>query len=544
VRLPPHPAFDLLRFADDQPGAARRWRAGALLAARHPGEAWQVVRALLAGKRVRARDRAAILWGARHALHPPPFAAGKAEAVPGLRVATSAEILSEGAGPAAIVVLTAPGHRLVPGAAPAIAEVFAAEPGLEALYGDALVLGPGGKPLLPVLRPAFDPDYLLATDYVGPVVALRRQALDRLGLDPSLPGAEAADLLLRLAAEGLGTIRHLPRLLSTWSPFEAAPPVTPEVWRRSRRALAERSLAGVGRVEEAGGVLVSRRTLPEPPRATVIVPTRDRVALLRTCLESLVARTDWPEREIIVCDNDSREPETHAYFRELEQRGLARVLPCPGPFNFAAMNNRAASEASGRLLAFVNNDVEAIHPDWLARMAGEALRPEVGAVGAKLLDAEGRIQHGGIVLGAGGLVTHAHRHFPGDAPGYLHRLRATHRVSAVTAACLVIEAEKFRAVGGFDAEAFAVDFNDVDLCLRLDRAGYRNLIVPGAVLHHREAASRRWTPAAQERHAAEVARLRERWGEALAADPWYNPGFDPRSGAYLRLRDPIEGNPR
>ncbi len=164
------------------------------------------------------------------------------------------------------------------------------------------------------------------------------------------------------------------------------------------------------------------------------------------------------------------------------------------------MNNRAAAEARGGLLVFVNNDVVAHRADWLRRMAEEALRPEIGAVGAKLLDVRERIQHGGIVLGTGGLVTHAHRHFPGTAPGYLASLRATHRVSAVTAACLAVEAEKFRAVGGFDEAAFAVDFNDVDLCLRLDAAGYRTLMVPGAVLYHHEAASRRWNPEARARH--------------------------------------------
>lgn len=211
-------------------------------------------------------------------------------------------------------------------------------------------------------------------------------------------------------------------------------------------------------------------------------------------------------------------------------------MPCPGPFNFAAMNNAAAARARGRLLVFVNNDVEAFRPDWLSRMAREALRPDVGAVGAKLLDGEGRIQHGGIVLGTGGLVTHGHRHFPGDASGYLAALRVTHAVSAVTAACLAVEADKFRAVGGFDEAVFAVDFNDVDLCLRLNAAGYRTLLVPGAVLHHREAASRRWTPEARARHQREIAALKKRWGPLLVQDPHYHPGFDPDLSTHARLR--------
>ncbi|MFH6781186.1 MULTISPECIES: glycosyltransferase family 2 protein [Methylobacterium] len=539
MRLPPHPAFDVLRFADDRPGPVRRWLVRLLLAAQRPGEAWGVLRAALAGKRVRARDCAAILWGARHALAVPPLPAGAPETVAGLGVATPAEIREGGARSATLVVLTAPGHRLLPGAATAIAEAFAADPGLDALYGDAVVLGPGGRPLLPVLRPAFDPDYLLAADYIGPVVAVRRSVLDRLGLDPTLPGAEIPDLLLRLDADG-AAMRHLPRPLSTWSPFAAAPP---EGWARSRRLLAERHLAGAGRVEERGGLLSLRRDIPTAPLATLIVPTRDRVELLRACIESIRAHTDWPSLEIIVCDNDSRHPHTLAYFQRLTGEGI-RILPCPGPFNFAAMNNRAAAEARGALLVFINNDVAAFRPDWLRRMAEEALRPEVGAVGAKLLDGRGRVQHGGIVLGTGGLVTHAHRHFPGGAPGYLASLRATHRVSAVTAACLAVEAEKFRAVGGFDETAFAVDFNDVDLCLRLEAAGYRTLMVPGAVLHHHEAASRRWNLEARGRHEGEVARLRARWGARLAADPWYHPAFDPRAGTYTRMRGWQGAGPR
>ncbi|TNC09340.1 glycosyltransferase [Methylobacterium terricola] len=532
MRLPPHPAFDLLRFAEGQPGPARRWLIRLLLAAQRPGEAWGVLRAALAGKRVRARDRAAILWGARHALAVPPLPTGAPETVPGLCVATPAAIRGGAAASASLVVLTAPGHRLHPGAATAIAEAFAADSGLAALYGDALVLGPGGRPLLPVLRPAFDPDYLLSADYIGPVVAVRRPVLDRLGLDPSLPGTEAADLLLRLAGENADAVRHLPRPLSTWAPFAAAPS---EDWARARRNLAERHLAGAGHVDGTG-VLSLRRAIPAPPLATIIIPTRDRVELLRACIASIRAHTEWPSLDIIVCDNDSRHPRTLAYLKHLRDEGV-RVLPSPGPFNFAAMNNRAAAEARGGLLVFVNNDVVAFQADWLRRMAEEALRPDVGAVGAKLLDERERIQHGGIVLGTGGLVTHAHRHFPGAAPGYLASLQATHRVSAVTAACLAVEAQKFRAVGGFDEAAFAVDFNDVDLCLRLEAAGYRTLMVPGAVLYHHEAASRRWTPEARVRHEDEVARLRARWGARLENDPWYHPAFDPRAGTYVRLRD-------
>ncbi|MGY2051100.1 glycosyltransferase [Methylobacterium sp. JK268] len=516
-RFPDHPACDVLRFAEPLRRSPLRHLAKLPVLLRRPGEALGIAAAWLSGKRVRARNRAAALLGAE-----PSFSPAAVPPAPAARVARDP------------VILCPEGHTLADGADAVIAAAFAADPALYALYGDALVLGPNGEPLLPLLRPAFDPDFLLAVDYVGPVVALRR------GETPE--SDDVAAHLLRLHDRyGPGAVRHLPRTLSLWRPFAEPGPAS----RQGRRALAQARAPGAAVETGPAGILTLRRPLSAPlPLVSLIVPTRDRLDLLRTCLDSLRARTDWDALEVIVCDNDSREPETLAYLRALEAAGTARVLPCPGPFNFAAMNNRAAEIARGRLLGFVNNDVEAFRPDWLRRMAEEALRPEVGAVGAKLLDGEGRIQHGGIVLGTGGLVTHAHRHVPGDAPGYLHRLAATHRVSAVTAACLVVEARKFAEVGGFDAAAFAVDFNDVDLCLRLDRAGYRTLMVPGAVLHHREAASRRWTPEALARHAGEVAALKDRWGAALAGDPWYHPAFDPQAPTYTRLRPAPPAAPR
>ena len=443
-------------------------------------------------------------------------------------------------GTAPVVVLAPEGHHLVAGAAERIAAAFRAEPAMQALYGDALLERVRAGPLLPVLRPAFDEDYLRGVDYVGPVVAFRRSVLDALGSVP-MPCAEAFDLLLQIADRfGREAIWHCPQVLSLWRPSACADSSGCAA-RQVRLAAVRRSLARSGAATAtaqvfADGVIRIARRLPEPaPLVSLIVPTRDRLDLLGPCLRSL-QRTNWPNKEILICDNESRDPATLGFFKEITARREARVLSCPGPFDFAGMNNGAAAEVRGSVLAFVNNDVEALQPDWLDRMVREALRPEIGAVGAKLIDGEGRIQHGGIVLGTGGLVTHGHRHFPGDAPGYLSALLATHAVSAVTAACLVVETSKFRSVGGFDAQNFSVDFNDVDLCLRLNAAGFRTLLVPDAVLVHREAASRRWNPAARARHEGEIAALRKRWGPLLAQDPHYHPGFDPGLSTHARLQ--------
>ena len=531
---------DALLFAAEA-GPGRLVRLARAL--RRPARAAALLLTRISGRRLRAAQGFLALTGAGHRLMRPPGAAPAAEPDAALAAHGLVRVEPEAGGAVRIprdgpplVLLAAPGHVLVEGAAAAIAAAFA-DPSIHALYGDALVRPKPGAPWLPLLRPAYDADLLRAVDVLGPVLALRRSSLPEA--EP-VSGAAALDLALRIAGRfGPGSLCHLPRLLALVTLPGGGEGARAQA-RRARLKAVRRSLDRAGEGDtlafvEPDGVIRCERPLPVPrPLVSLIVPTRDRLDLLRPCIESL-RRTDWPEREILICDNGSRAPDTLAYFRELEGAGAARILACPGPFDFAAINNRAAAQARGRLLAFVNNDVEAEEPDWLERMVREALRPDIGAVGARLIDGAGRIQHGGIVLGTGGLATHGHRHFPGDAPGYLSGLRATRAVSAVTAACLVIEAEKFRRVGGFDAP-FAVDFNDVDLCLRLNAIGLRTLFVGGAALRHRESASRRPTPEAAARHAAEVAALKERWGPLLAQDPHYHPGFDPDLSTHHRLR--------
>lgn len=484
-----------------------------------PRSAFDVLAAWMTGKGLRARQRLAALAGIDHRLSLPPTAMARPVED---RILRSASFIPIGPG------------VLLHGAVDRIERAFASDPSLLALYGDGLAQQRAGGPAFPILPPAFDPDLLMAVDYLGPL-ALRRDAL------PGSPPASATEAALRIAEQhGPGAIGHLPGLLYLRQPGQSPSPGRLDAVRAHLDRTGRSSSTAMA---EAAGLIRVTHPLPETPLVSVIVPTRDRLDLLRPCLDSLRSRTAWPALEILVCDNGSRETETLSYLRAFAEEGRGVVVPYPGPFNFAAMNNAAAAQARGRLLVFMNNDVEAFRPDWLVAMARHALRPDIGAVGAKLLDGAGRIQHGGIVLGTGGLVTHAYRHYPGDAPGYLSTLRTAHRVSAVTAACLMVEADKFRAVGGFDAERFAVDFNDVDLCLRLNAAGLRTLMAPEAVLHHREAASRRWTDEARARHGREITALKERWGPLLAQDPHYNRGFDPNLSTHARLaRDfPVDG---
>ncbi len=267
------------------------------------------------------------------------------------------------------------------------------------------------------------------------------------------------------------------------------------------------------------------------PSVSVIVPTRNRLDLLRNCLEGL-ARTEYAgPLEILVVDNGSDDSDTLNYLSGLEPV-FAKVLRDDGPFNFAALNNRAAEEATGDLLCFLNNDIEIIDPAWLTMMAGQAQRENIGAVGARLLYPDGRIQHAGVVLGVGGGAAHAHRLLDPSEAGYFSRHSVPQFVSAVTAACLVVQRRKFLAIGGFDAENFAVSFNDVDLCMRLGTEGWHSLYEARATLVHHESVSRGLDrdPVGAARLSREVAVLQERWGpfnletdKPRVIDPFHHP---------------------
>jgi GT2 family glycosyltransferase len=201
------------------------------------------------------------------------------------------------------------------------------------------------------------------------------------------------------------------------------------------------------------------------------------------------------------------------------------VLRHPGPFNYSAINNRAVAEASGELICLLNNDIEMLAPDWLGIMAMQALRDDVGAVGAQLLYPDGRIQHAGVVIGVGQAAGHAHRFLRPQDEGYFHRHALPQFVTAVTAACLVVQRERFLAIGGLDEAAFPVAFNDVDLCLKLNKRGWQSLYEPRAILVHHESISRGFDrdPVGAARFRAELAALQQRWRTDRIVDPFHHP---------------------
>lgn len=326
--------------------------------------------------------------------------------------------------------------------------------------------------------------------------------------------------VLRADAVGDGMVDDWPALVLNAADERTAPLHLPLVLthRRDARTASARPLA------EAPPVAIS-----------VIVPTRDRAELLETCLAGL-SDTRFPgAREIIIVDNDSREPRTRALFEQLEATGHARIVAQPGPFNFATLANAGVAASSGELVCLLNNDIEIVSPDWLERMAVLAMRNEVGAVGARLLYPDGAIQHAGVALGIGGAAGHVDkgaRPVPGAFAPWHDETRI---VSAVTAACLLVDRAKFVDVGGMDELNFTIDFNDVDLCLRLAAQGWRTVYCAQATLIHHESRSRGKT-----RHGADLARferelamLRSRWGTETAMDPHHSPLFRRQSERCL-----------
>ncbi len=312
------------------------------------------------------------------------------------------------------------------------------------------------------------------------------------------------------------------------------------------RLLHAASLTSPDRIVHIPAVLLSRRTIPEPPRAppvplypvpgapprvSAIIPTRDRADLLRACTAGLLQRTAYPELELLIVDNGSTEPEALRLLDGLAAERRVRVLAQPGPFNWSALNNAGVAAMQGDIAVLLNNDIEVIEPGWLHGLVAQAIRPEVGAVGAKLLYPDGRVQHAGVALGPNGRGTHVWRYSQGEAPGYLDQLRVTRQVSAVTGACLAIRRDVYRQAGGCN-EALPITWNDVDLCLRVRALGLHVVWTPHARLLHREQATRGNddTPDRQAMFRQGQAFMRARWGEAMERDPFWSPNLRPGEG--------------
>ena len=392
------------------------------------------------------------------------------------------------------------GDRLAPDALTIYASVAACSAGRRIIYSDDDLIAPTGQRSSPHFKPGWNPELFDHHDFVTGSSIVRVTSHDL----NSVLAKDWAAQIVRAAIE-----------------YDPAPVHIPIVLHHRRQRPSPHPPI--------------RTTQASPPTASVgvVIPTRNQLPLLRKCIEGLEG-TDYPAIEIIVVDNESDDPDVLAYLQELEGKGM-RVLRCPGPFNYSALNNAAVRTLQTDYLCFLNNDVEMLDGDWLKPLVGQASRQDIGAVGARLLYPDGTVQHAGVFTGIGGGAGHAHRFLRDSDAGYFDRDRLPQRVSAVTGACLVVAREKFEAVGGFDEVDFPVAFNDVDLCLKLDAHGWQSFYEPRATLIHHESKSRGSdrAKANRKRFAGELAALKRKWRTDEICDPYHNPNLSPFCEQFL-----------
>lgn len=389
-------------------------------------------------------------------------------------------------------------------------------------YADEDRIDQEGERSSPILKPAWSPDLLLSADYLGRSVAYRRSLVQEVGGFRAGFGVAAEhDLALR-ATEHARRIVHVPSIAyhrrSDGAPrdrFFAGPGSARAVADALKRRGEPSAIIEEGPIRGARNV---RHPVTRSPLVSIIIPFRDEPGLLASCVASIRANPGYGRFEIVLVDNDSELPETFALIdRLLEQSGI-RLIGAPGPFNWSAINNQAVRECSGELLLFLNNDIEARKARWLDALVGHAIRPEVGAAGARLLYPDGSVQHAGVVVGLGGLAAHVMRGLPDDRPGYLGMAVSTRDVSAVTGACMMTRRELFESLGGFD-ETLPASFNDVHYCLTLHAEGYLVVYTPLCELVHHESRTR-----GHVEEAIAVRTILDRWGAMIAAgDPFHNP---------------------
>ncbi|HBM43980.1 MAG TPA: hypothetical protein DD373_09825 [Halomonas sp.] len=417
-----------------------------------------------------------------------------------------------------------------------VADAINQDPQRRLIYSDEDKIDAQGQRFDPYFKTDWNEGLFYSQNLITHLGVYHTELVRRIGgFREGVEGAQDYDLALR-CIEHLtpAQIHHVPRVLYHWR-------VHAESTAQSSDAKPYAMIAGEKALQahldrqgvQAKATLMNygyrvQYALPEVlPKVSLIIPTRNGLQLTRQCIESIVEKTTYPDYEIIVIDNGSDDPDTLRYFETLKADDRIRVIRDERPFNYSALNNAGVKQAHGDIIGLLNNDLEVISPEWLTEMVSHALRPEVGAVGARLWYPDDTLQHGGVILGIGGWAGHAHKGFSKGSPGYVGRMSLISDFSAVTAACLVVQKNRFEAVGGLNETELQVACNDVDLCLRLREAGYRNVFTPYADLYHHESATRGFedTPEKKARFEKERQYMIQRWGSVMSNDPAYNPNL-------------------
>lgn len=387
-------------------------------------------------------------------------------------------------------------------------------------------------------KPDYSPDNLRANNYICHFSVFDAKLLEKTGLfRPEYDGSQDHDMILRLTEEAR-SVQHIPKILYYWRshPNSVAADIGAKTYAidAAKRAVHDhmRDYYGIEvKVESTRAfptIFQIKYPITGTPLISILIPNKDHETDLRRCISSIAERSTWKNYEIIVIENNSTEQSIFDYYEELKADARMRVVTYEGEFNYSKINNFGAGFAKGEYLLFLNNDTEAITPDWMEQMLMYAQRADVGAVGAKLYYADNTIQHAGVVIGLGAHRSAGHTHYkmPREHLGYMGRLCYAQDVTAVTAACLLVSRRIYDEVGGLD-ESFTISLNDVDFCLKIREKGYLNIFTPFAELYHYESKTRGLEEGEKlRRYEKECEHFREKWKAALeAGDPYYNPNF-------------------
>jgi len=440
-----------------------------------------------------------------------------------------------------VVVLMDQDDLLEQDALRAVAVTFSSNQDVVFAYSDEDKVTEDGRYFDPHFKPAFDPILLLSINYISHLSAFRSSFLREVGeFDSFFDGLQDHDFLLRaLTSASSHQVAHIPHVLYHWRAHAASTALAPLVKGElayKRQIAASKAITAVGLAGSATSNLempkeVSSNTISLIPRhggkVSIVIPTRDQFDLLRLTIESIRQRTTYADYEIVVVDNRTEDQDALDFMEHLEATANVKVVRVPEAFNFSKLVNAGVAQSTGKYICLLNNDIEVMSADWMQELVAWAELPGAGAVGARLWFPNQSLQHGGVILGVGGIskvAGHAHKYAQKGAHGYMGRALHHQVFSAVTGACLMVSREKFEQVGGFD-QALAVAFNDVDFCLKLSSHGFQNIWSPKASLVHHESASRGIdkTPSQIRRALQEVDLMLSRWGDQLDSDPSYHP---------------------
>lgn len=424
---------------------------------------------------------------------------------------------------------------LAPNAFYEVVKVLNKDQKLDFIYSDEDKIGLDGKRCEPHFKPDFSPDTLFSLNYICHLVVLRTSVVRKVGgFTIGLEGAQDHDLFLKITEE-TDRIYHIPKILYHWRmiPGSTAANLDNKDYasdngkKAIEEALKRRKLNAHVEKDLPSTYYQVVYDLKKEPLVSILIPTRDHAKITGACLKSIFEKTTYGNYEVIVIDNGSVEKETLDLFSEYKKKYKNfKVLVENIEFNYSRLNNLAAKKAKGDFLVLLNNDTEIISSNWLEMLVGYAMQPHVGAVGPKLLYPDDTLQHAGVILGLGGVASHAYLGSERDDLGLYGRLRVPYNYAAVTGACLCVNKRKFEEVGGLE-EDLKVAYNDIDFCLKLLKEGYFNVFLPMVELYHHESKSRGsdFDPDKIKRFDSEQDYMWEKWGDSLKDDRFYNPNF-------------------